>query len=180
MPHALYFGAELDDQSLVPLGTARLGATRFEDWFQPIQTPDLRKGIAMLKTYRGSCHCGAVKYEVELDLAAGTGRCNCSICAKRRSWGAVVKPEAFKLLSGEESLSDYQFGSKQAHHKFCRRCGIASFGHGYIEEIGGAYYSVNIACLDDVDPTELASAPVQYMNGRDNDWFSPPAETRHL
>ncbi len=32
-PHAPYFGAELDDRSLVPLGKAHLGATRFEDWF---------------------------------------------------------------------------------------------------------------------------------------------------
>lgn len=32
-PHALYFGTEIDDGSLVPGGTARIGATRFEDWF---------------------------------------------------------------------------------------------------------------------------------------------------
>jgi len=32
-PHALYFGAELNDQSLVPGSNPRLGATRFEDWF---------------------------------------------------------------------------------------------------------------------------------------------------
>ena len=30
--HARYFGAELDDRSLTPLGKARIGATRFDDW----------------------------------------------------------------------------------------------------------------------------------------------------
>jgi uncharacterized protein YbjT (DUF2867 family) len=38
-PRALYFGTELDDQSLVPLGEARLGATRFEDWFSQSRRP---------------------------------------------------------------------------------------------------------------------------------------------
>lgn len=134
----------------------------------------------MMKTFHGSCHCGKVRFEVDLDLAAGTGKCNCSICAKRRYWGAVVKPEAFRLIAGEADLADYQFGTMSAHHRFCTTCGLAPFGHGYIEAIGGAYYSVNLACLDDLDPAELAAAPVRYMDGRNNNWFETPAETRHL
>jgi hypothetical protein len=134
----------------------------------------------MLKTYHGSCHCGAVRYEADIDLARGTGKCNCSICTKTRNWSAVVKPEAFRLLSGADSLGEYRFGSQQAEHLFCKVCGVRSFERGYIEQIGGAFVSVKVNCLDDVEPRELIEAPVHYANGRDNAWWNAPDETRHL
>ena len=134
----------------------------------------------MLKTYRGGCHCGAVRFEADLDLSQGTGKCNCSICTKIRNWGITIKPDAFRLISGADDLSDYQFGSKSAHHLFCRHCGVRSFGRGNIPEVGGEYVSVQLAALDDATPAELTEAPVKYFNGRDNDWWHAPAETRHL
>ena len=51
---------------------------------------------------------------------------------------------------------------------------------GFVAEIGGAFWSVALATLDDLPVELLLAAPVRHMNGRDNDWFNTPPETRHL
>lgn len=132
------------------------------------------------RTYHGSCHCGALRFEVDLDLAAGTTRCNCSFCAKTRHWGIIVPPTAFRLLAGEAALGDYQFGGFFAHHQFCTRCGVRPFSRGELEVFGGAYVNINIGCLDDATPEELGAAPIVYLDGRNDEWERPPAVTGYI
>lgn len=134
----------------------------------------------MKKTYHGSCHCGAVRFEADIDLAAGTSKCNCSICAKSRFWKAIATADAFRLVQGENALSEYLFGSRSIHHFFCRHCGVKTFGRGHLEELGGTFYAVNVACLDDAALPELATAPVKFEDGQHDRWERAPAETRHL
>jgi hypothetical protein len=135
----------------------------------------------MKKTYQGGCHCGRVRYQVDVDLQAGTGRCNCSICAKKRFWGAQVKPADFRLLTAPQDVGDYQFtAGSLVHHRFCKHCGIHAFGDGNIEQVGGAYVSVNVACLDDVPPAELAALPVRYFDGLHNNWWNEPEVKSYL
>ncbi len=133
------------------------------------------------KKYKGSCHCGRVKFEAELDLADGTGKCNCTSCFKKRWWSARVKPENFRAISGQEELSGYKPGAETGHGGFCKHCGVSTYGWVDASDWNPtAYVSISVSSLDDVDPAELAAAPVQYMDGRNDNWWNPPAETRHL
>jgi hypothetical protein len=136
--------------------------------------------MANLKTYHGTCHCGAVRFEAELDLSAGSNKCNCSFCNKSRFWAVIVSPSVFRLLAGEDSLSDYQFNSKSVHHLFCKHCGVRAFERGHLEGLGGDYYSVNLSCIDDADAAELARTPVRYADGLNNNWQAAPEHTAHL
>lgn len=119
-----------------------------------------------IKTHKGSCHCGAVRFEVDVDATAGT-RCNCSVCTKLATLGTNVKPNDLRLLAGEEHLSSYAWGSKSAQRYFCKHCGAHCFARGHVPEIGGDFASVNFNCLDDVDPGLVR---VTYWDGRHNNW----------
>ena len=132
----------------------------------------------MKKTYQGSCHCGAVRFEADIDLSKGTFKCNCSICFKTRAWLTGIPASDFRLLSGENSLANYQFGRKALHHPFCKVCGVRPFSRG--KNQGQDFVAVRVTALDAADPQELIDAPVKYFNMRHDDMKSPPAETRHL
>jgi hypothetical protein len=119
----------------------------------------LRKERFMPETakHSGSCHCGAVRFEAETDLAKVLA-CNCSFCQKRGALWTYLTGDQFKLLSGEDDLSDYQFNKKIIHHVFCRHCGVGAFStatlEGGVEGIG-----INVRCLDDVDVGALELTP---------------------
>jgi len=113
------------------------------------------------KTHTGGCHCGKVRYETtgKFDKAMA---CNCSICAKTGGLLGFVGESDFKLLSGEEALTDYQFAKKHIHHLFCSTCGIRSFAHGAGPD-GKKMYMVSLRCLDDFDADSL---PVERFDGK--------------
>ncbi len=121
--------------------------------------------MAGLETHRGSCHCGAVRFEADIDLSKGTIRCNCTLCTKQRNWAAIVPGHAFRLLQGEAALSAYRCNTRTEQHFFCASCGVRTFHKGDSPR-WGAYVAVGVNCLDDVTADELASIPITCLDGR--------------
>ena len=101
--------------------------------------------------YKGSCHCGAVAFEVEANEKVVAISCNCSICTKAVNLHLIVPRSKFKLIKGENNLSTYTFDTEEAKHLFCRTCGIKSF---YIPRTNPDGISVNPSCLKP-QPKEL-------------------------
>jgi hypothetical protein len=128
------------------------------------------------KTYHGSCHCGAIRFEADVDLAAGTFRCNCSICSKSRAWLAGVAPSAMRYTQGGDSIGDYVFAGHKIHHLFCTKCGVKIGGRSS-DGKGGV---VNVSALDDATPEELAAAPIQYFDGKHDRFDREPEVKSYL
>lgn len=126
----------------------------------------------MKTTYKGSCHCGAVHFEADVDLASPSQRCNCTYCRKTRYWKSFVGTDDIRLLSGEADLADYRAPNSQwpedhIHHRFCRHCGVQLFSKGYLDmaPFNGWFYALNLASLDGVDEADLAAVPIIYEDG---------------
>ena len=109
--------------------------------------------------YQGSCHCGAVQFEVEADADIEVEDCNCSICSKSGYLHLIVPGSKFSLLAGEEQLQTYTFNSGVAKHRFCGVCGIKPF---YIPRSNPDGVDVNVNCLD----TRPASVTVVKFDGQ--------------
>ena len=134
----------------------------------------------MLKTSKGSCHCGAIRYEADLDLSRGTGRCNCTFCLKARAWAAYVRPEAFRLMADSDEGVGYHKHPEAPVKYHCARCGVLTHARGDAEYMGGPFVCVFVTTLDDASPEELLSGPIRYSDGLHNNWTHVPPETRHL
>ena len=149
----------------------------------------------MKETYEGSCHCGSIRFKCAIDLAPAeqrstperpgvwwttTFRCNCSYCVKTRFWKGFVAAPDFAWISGKETSGVYQFAAREIEHFFCKVCGAHPFARSTLEQLGGEFYCVNIACLDGISDDVLANAPITYEDGRRDEWGRAPQETRHL
>jgi hypothetical protein len=116
----------------------------------------------MSQTYSGSCQCGKVRYEVQMEIGEVIA-CNCSRCGRLGSLLAFAPRSQFKLLSGENHLTTYEFNRHLIQHKFCSTCGIQSFAFGTNPKTGDQMAAVNVRCLDGVDVDTLK---VHKVDGR--------------
>ncbi len=95
--------------------------------------------------YQGSCHCQAVRFEVEAPAHLEVDRCNCSICSKSGFLHLIVPLSNFSLLAGKDSLTTYTFNTGVAKHTFCKHCGVKPF---YTPRSNPDGIDINVNCLD--------------------------------
>ncbi|MDT8447649.1 MAG: GFA family protein [bacterium] len=107
-----------------------------------------------MKTYPGGCHCGALRFEVEFTPDQAVS-CNCSICSKTAALRVFVPAEQFKLLSGDSTLTSYQFNKKAIEHYFCSNCGVTPFSKGALPGTGQMMTAVNLRTLDEFDLSQV-------------------------
>jgi hypothetical protein len=110
--------------------------------------------------YHGGCHCGAIEFEVDAPAAVEVEDCNCSICAMTGFLHLIVPANRFRLLSGADAITTYQFNSGTARHTFCRICGIKPF---YIPRSNPDGVDVNVRCLREPGP-QLTVVPFDGRN----------------
>jgi hypothetical protein len=112
-----------------------------------------------MPSYTGGCHCGAVRFEVTGTID-GVVVCNCSICAKTGYLHWEVDPETFHLLTPEDPIRCYEFGTMTSKNLFCQYCGISSFRRS---RSSPDHIDINARCLEGVDADAL---PVTHFDGR--------------
>lgn len=128
---------------------------------------------------KGWCHCGAITYSAIVDLTLPTIRCNCSICTKSRTWIAPIPASDFELLSGDESLTEYQFGERTVVHCFCSRCGVKTHGRVFGDASRDALIAVCVSTLD-LAPSQFAEIPISFIDGRNDRMEHQPGVTAYL
>jgi hypothetical protein len=137
-----------------------------------------------VETYEGSCHCGAVRFEADIDLEEGSNRCNCSYCAKVRVWFAFAKGATRFRLTDGSGVAEYRWtppGQSESHltFTFCRTCGVRTFARGEHEPLGGTFHAVHVPTLD-LLPAQLARIPVRYVDGRTGRYDQAPEHTETI
>lgn len=115
-------------------------------------------------TYEGGCHCGAVRFRVQVDKREEIA-CNCSICHKKGFLHLIVPQQQFTLLQGEDFLTTYTFNTGTAKHLFCRICGIHSF---YRPRSHPDSFDVNLRCLEGAVLSEFTVVPFDGANWEAN------------
>lgn len=109
-------------------------------------------------SYRGSCHCGKIAYEVQ-----GTPEqvidCNCSHCSRKGYLLWFVDRDQLRIDTPEDQLATYTFNKHSIKHHFCPACGCAPFGMA-ADKSGAQKAAINVRCLEDIDLKTLQVIPV--------------------
>jgi hypothetical protein len=134
------------------------------------------------KLFHGSCHCGKIKFQANIDLTQETIKCNCTFCRKNSYWGIKVKNEDFEILEGQDYFSKTSSDPNIGEYIFCKHCSNMPFGITKKTEWTEEGASIKISSLDDISTTELAALRITYYNGRDDSFtiITDPIEIKTM
>jgi hypothetical protein len=109
-------------------------------------------------TLNGACHCGAVRFTVDLPFGLSSARrCTCSICRMRGAIAVTATLGGLTVTAGAEKLATYRFNTKTAEHQFCSVCGI--YTH-HKRRSNPNQLGVNVACLEGISPFDFGEVVV--------------------
>jgi hypothetical protein len=116
---------------------------------------------------KGSCHCGATKFEVS-EVPETVTRCTCSICAKRGTLWAYYTPDKFALQTAPEAVAEYRWQSRSVSLGFCPICGCSTINKtpSWVDgkpDFDHPMIAVNARLFDDFD---LDSIPIVVIDGK--------------
>ena len=112
-----------------------------------------------MQTCQGSCHCGAIKFEIDIDFTEFT-KCDCSLCRKKNAVMAKVHESQFRLIQGDQNLGLYEWNTNTAKHHFCKECGIYTF---HRKRVSPDFFGINVFCLDNID---ISNVPIIEVDGQ--------------
>jgi hypothetical protein len=128
------------------------------------------------RTWRkGSCHCGAVTFEVRTGDAVELVECNCSMCSKLGYLHLMVPKGDFRIITGTDKLTTYRFNTGIAKHTFCSICGVKPF---YVPRSHPDGWSVNFRCLDADDFSSVMTTEFDGKHWEENAAKLAPLESR--
>jgi hypothetical protein len=125
----------------------------------------------MIMIYHGSCHCGAIRFEVDAPETLVVQDCNCSMCAKANFLHLIVPLSRFRLISGQDNITTYTFNTGVARHTFCKTCGVKPF---YTPRSNPDGIDINVRCLE----TQPGALKIEPFDGRN--WEANAASLTHL
>lgn len=123
-------------------------------------------------TVTGSCHCGTVRFEAQVDRLSEAQICNCSICRMCGFQHLIIPASRFNLTLGKDQLREYRFRTGTARHLYCGVCGVKSF---YVPRSNPDGYSLNVRCL-----SFPAGCRVRFSRFDGRNWSRNAESLRHL
>lgn len=118
------------------------------------------------ETWNGSCHCGNVKFTLNLRGSLyedNTTTCNCTICT--RNGYLMIYPQHTDITwhSGKDTLKSYKFFSNRIGHRFCPECGTSVCAYSDVPGFVDGVTALNIRTLENV---EFEKLKLKKVDGR--------------